>query len=130
MTEFQDDAVGAAFAGYPPPLRDRLLELRDLVFMTASKIDVGPLQERLKWGQPSYVPQQPRTGTPVRLAPHGDGMAAILVHCRTNLVARFRDMFPELEYDGNRAIVLDAKRPLPKPELQRFIELALTYHRR
>ena len=38
-------------AEYPPVIRQRVLALREIVFMVAAKTPgVGPLEESLKWG--------------------------------------------------------------------------------
>ncbi|MDQ0193270.1 hypothetical protein [Paenibacillus wynnii] len=43
--------VAAVFDGYPPTLRRRLMQLRQLIFDTAEEIDgVGKLEEELRWG--------------------------------------------------------------------------------
>ncbi len=56
MEPFQKPEIAALFDAYPEALKDRLLALRQLIFDTASAIEaVGPLEETLKWGQPSYT---------------------------------------------------------------------------
>ena len=54
---------------------------------------------------------------------------AICFNCQTQLVDTFRTRFPELTYQGNRAIHLCAGQPLPRDPLGECIALALTYHR-
>ena len=54
---FKDAAVQAVFDQYEADVRDKLLSLRKLIFDQAALIpSVGPLSERLKWGQPAYRP--------------------------------------------------------------------------
>jgi hypothetical protein len=56
---------------------------------------------------------------------------AVLFNCRTTLVDDFRNQFPGVfAYEKNRAIVLDASKPLPKAPLSSCLGMALTYHRR
>ena len=44
------------FANYPDKVREKMLELRDLVLEAANEIDdIKSLQETLKWGEPSYI---------------------------------------------------------------------------
>jgi hypothetical protein len=130
------DASGieATFAGYPPPLRKKLKALRRLILDTARKTDgVGPLQETLKWGQPSYLPAQSGSGTTVRIdAMKGEpSRYAMFFHCQTNLVATFRDIYPnELTYQGNRSILFNLDETIDKAVLSHCIALALTYHQR
>ena len=64
MGDFADPAVAAVFAAYPAELRDRLMALRRLIFETAATTEgVGPLEETLKWGQPSYLTRRSRSGS-------------------------------------------------------------------
>ena len=63
---FRDARVAAVFDGYPPALRARLLMLRTLIFDCAAATDgVGNLVETLKWGQPAYLTERPRSGTTI-----------------------------------------------------------------
>ncbi|WP_421726447.1 DUF1801 domain-containing protein [Bauldia sp.] len=129
-----DPAVAAVFDSYPPRLRKKLKALRALILKTAADTDgVGPLTETLKWGQPSYLTEATGSGTTVRIdavkgAPH---RYALYVHCQTRLVEAFRELYPDqLTYEGNRAILFDANRPVPETPLRHCIAMALTYHAR
>ena len=51
-------------------------------------------------------------------------------NCRTTLVYTFRTLFPELVYDGNRAILLPTDEEPPWDSLAVCITATLTYHRR
>ena len=63
-----DPKVGAAFRVFAPDVRKKLMRLRALIFEVASETEgVGELEETLKWGQPSYLPRKPKTGSAVRL---------------------------------------------------------------
>src|SRR6266436_85693 len=53
---------------------------------------------------------------------------AVYFHCQTDLVSTFRELYPELNYDGNRSILLDAADALPEAALRHCVALALTYH--
>jgi hypothetical protein len=127
-----DPAVDAVFDAYPRPIKAKLLTLRRLIFDTAESTEgVGALQETLKWGQPSYLTPETRSGSTIRVdqVKSAVGTYAIYFHCQTNLVETFRELYPnEFSYGGNRCIVLDAKDALPKAELRHCIALALTYH--
>lgn len=51
------------------------------------------------------------------------------LHCQTNLVATFRELYPtELSYEGNRAILVPRRGPIPLDALRHCVTLALTYH--
>jgi hypothetical protein len=49
-------------------------------------------------------------------------------HCQTNLIDPFREIYPELEYHGNRAIVFDDGEKIPVKKIRHCILLALTYN--
>lgn len=133
MRKFGSAAVAAVFAGYPAAVRRKLKSLRELVFAVAAKTDgVGPLQETLKWGQPSYLTAETGSGTTVRIdrLKKGDGVA-IYFHCQSGLVEAFREIYPDtFKFEGKRAIVLGAKDRVPVRALGHCIALALTHHLR
>jgi hypothetical protein len=133
MKRFADPAVAAVFAAYPAASRKCLLALRDLVFDVAAHTEgVGPLTETLKWGQPSYLTQQTRSGTTVRIdrLKKGDGYA-VYFQCQSGLVAKFRELYPDtFRFEGKRALVFSAGERLPLRALRHCIALALTHHRR
>ena len=128
---FADPAVEAIFQAYPSAVRKRLLALRRLIFDTAANTaGVGRIEETLKWGQPSYL-THPKSGSTIRIDQVPPGGYALYVHCQTNLVATFRELYPtELAYGGNRSILLDEERDPPESILRHCIALALTYHAR
>ncbi len=133
MRRFGDARVAAVFKDYPPGLRARLMSLRELVFDTAAGTPgVGPLNETLKWGQPSYLTAESGSGTTVRIdrLKNCDGYA-IYFHCQSGLVDQFRTIYPDtFTYEGKRAIVLAAKDRVPTRALGHCIALALTHHLR
>lgn len=123
--------VQAAFDAFPVDARLKLLEIRDLIFVTAAATpDVGPLKEAPRWGEPAYL-TAPGVGSSVRLAwkPRTPDKVGVYFICRTSLVDRFRAMFPdEMDYEGDRAILLPVKGKLPTGPLSACIREALTYH--
>jgi hypothetical protein len=129
---FSDPAVGAAFDRYPEPIKARLLALRQLIFDTAAATPgVGALQETLKWGQPSYLTADSRSGSTIRIdqVKSAPGHCGIYVHCQTDLVETFRQLYPtEFTYVGNRCIVLNVTDAVPELALRHCVALALTYH--
>ena len=129
----RDAAVEAVFAAYPAPVKAKLLALRRLIFDTADTTDgVGALEETLKWGQPSYLTNASKSGSTVRIdqVKAETGGYALYFHCQTDLVETFRELYPELRYGGNRAILLDAGEKLPEKALRHCVALALTHHAR
>jgi hypothetical protein len=129
---FADPAVSAAFDSYPKPLQTRLLALRRLILDTAATTeDVGKVEETLKWGQPSYRTTETRSGSTIRIGEvkPDAGRYALFVHCQTDLVSTFRELYPkQLTYGGNRSVIFDIDKELPEAELRHCVALALTYH--
>jgi hypothetical protein len=133
-TDLPDPAVEEVFSAYPKPLKAKLLTLRRLIFDTARTTKgVGALQETLKWGQPSYLTTETKSGSTIRIdqVKATANQCAICFHCQTDLVETFRELYPtQLSYGGNRSILLNAAGDLPEPELRHCVALALTYHLR
>ena len=126
-------AVEAVFDAYPNPVKARLEALRRLIFDTAKTTEgVGPLEETLKWGQPSYLTTESKSGSTIRIdqVKAEAGRYAVYFHCQTDLVETFRELYPELRYGGNRSILLEAGEKLPEKALRHCVALALTYHAR
>jgi len=124
-------AVEAVFDAYPKPVKAKLLALRRLILDTAKTTKgVGLVEETLKWGQPSYLTPETKSGSTVRIdqVKAEPGQYAVYFHCQTNLVETFRELYPELRYGGNRCIFLDAADKVPEVELRHCVALALTYH--
>jgi Domain of unknown function (DU1801) len=126
--------VAAVFSAFPASVRTRLLKVRDLIFETAAAIEsVGPLTETLKWGEPAYLTEATGSGSTIRLGRlrSAERDCAVLFNCRTTLVDDFRSQFPGVfAYEKNRAILFDAREPLPHAPLSACLGMALTYHRR
>jgi hypothetical protein len=131
---FNDPAVAKTFEAWPPPIRRKLLALRELVFTTAESLpQVGPLEETLKWGEPAYLTAHSKSGSTIRIAWKKSAPAhyAIYFHCQTKLVDSFRTLFPQgLKFEGNRAIVFNEADELPTDAVALCIGRALTYHLR
>ncbi len=136
MESFDNPDVERVFAEYPEDLKSKLLTLRRLILDTASETEgVGPLEETLKWGQPSYLTSQTTSGTTIRIDQIRSGQEparqyGMFVHCQTSLISTYRERYSGvLNFDGNRGITFDLDGVLPLEALRNCIELALTYHR-
>lgn len=133
-TPFRDSNVKAVFDAYPAKLRAPLLKLREMILATAAATEgVGKLTETLKWGEPAYLPIRPKTGTTIRInALKGTtDRYALFVNCQTTLVATFRELYGDaFEFEGERAVILNARKSFPDKALKHCIALALTYHLR
>jgi Domain of unknown function (DU1801) len=131
--DFAEPTVETVFSTYPTPVKSKLLALRRLIFDTANATDgVGALEETLKWGQPSYLTAESKSGSTIRIdqVKTEAGQYAVYFHCQTDLVETFRELYPDLRYGGNRSILLDAGEKLPEAALRHCVALALTYHAR
>ena len=127
---FENPEVAAVVERYPEPIRTKMLLLRQLIFDTArATAGVGELEETLRWGEASYLTKQSGSGTTIRIASKEPTKYALYVHCQTDLIARFKSLYPdEFEYGGTRSIRLNAQDDLPDGELRHCIALALRYH--
>ncbi|MGD1935585.1 MAG: DUF1801 domain-containing protein [Candidatus Phaeomarinobacter sp.] len=122
----------SVMSGYSKTVQPSLKRLRKLVHEVVSATpEIGEIVETLKWGQPSFLPKRARIGTTVRMDAVSETppRVALYFHCQTTLVDTFRHLYPDaLEFKGNRAVLLDASKPLPEAELRHCIEMALIYH--
>lgn len=114
---------------YPDPISDRLIKLRSLIMEIAETQGLGAVEETLKWGEPSYAV---KSGSPVRIdwKEKSPEQYFIFFNCNTKLVETFRQLYPnELQFQGNRAIVLAVDTPLPEDTIRHCLALALDYKR-
>ena len=84
------DDVQAVFDSYPADIRKCLMELRNLLLETAADTEgVGPLEETLKWGEPSYLTSRSRSGSTIRMAwkAKTPDEYALYFNCQTSLIA-------------------------------------------
>ncbi|WP_269929441.1 DUF1801 domain-containing protein [Aminobacter sp. HY435] len=123
-----------ALSRHPEQVRTRLLDIRGLIFEVAAEVDgVGPLTETLKWGEPAYLTQASGSGSTVRLGATRSfpDRCAVFFTCNTTLVETFRShLGGELEFEGNRAVILPADAAIPEAALAFCLRSALTYHQR
>jgi len=126
--------VAAVFNNYPEKMREKLMFMRQLIFGTAAATEgVGELEETLKWGEPSYLTPNTKSGSTVRIdwKQKNEEQYAMYFKCTTNLVETFREKYPtEFRYGGNRSIIFNEDDEIPVKELSDCIGLALTYHLR
>ena len=128
----RSDAIATAISGWPGPAQARFTELRQTVFETVSRLsETGGLTETLKWGEPSYAPVKPRTGTAIRITwkSKSPDSISLFVNCQTSLIETWRDQFPGLTYVGNREIRLSLDDATPG-EITSCMRDALTYRLR
>lgn len=130
--DIKNPEVVAIFETYPEEIKSKLMLLRQLIFDVASRTDgVGELEETLKWGQPSYLTTQTKSGSLVRIdqIKSQEGKYAMFFHCQTTLVDTFKEMYRgKFEFGGNRSLIFSVKDKVPVKELSHCISMALTYH--
>lgn len=121
--------IGAAFAALPERHRPGLMELRSLIFEVADEVGAAPVNEVLRWGQPSYLSARPRESTATRLASTRDRLHfGLFFHCRSTVIEEFRAQFPtDFRYDGNRGILFRPGEDLTHDKLRLCIAHALRY---
>ncbi|WMS88273.1 DUF1801 domain-containing protein [Pleionea litopenaei] len=121
--------VERRFNSYPESIFPLINRLRVLIFSVAGELDLGPVNESLKWGEPSY---SVKDGSPIRIdwKEKTPNQHYLFFHCQTKLVDTFRELYGDiLECSGNRAIVLNVEHKLPEQAVRHCIQLALQYKR-
>jgi len=130
----ENSEVAAVFEAYPTMIKQKLMFLRQLIFDVASETDgVGELEETLKWGQPSYLTTQSKSGSLIRIdqIKSQAGKYAMYFHCQTTLVDTFKEMYRgKFEFGGNRSILFRQEDAVPVNELRHCVSIALTYYLR
>ncbi|NNJ89753.1 MAG: DUF1801 domain-containing protein [Eudoraea sp.] len=125
-----DPRVKVVFDNYPASVRNKMMQLRELVLTTASEIDgLEQLEETLKWGEPSFLTKY---GSTVRMdwKTKNPGQYALYFKCTSRLVPTFKQLYKNIfTFEGDRAIVFALGHALPEKELTHCISLALTYHK-
>lgn len=132
-TELINPAVSKVFDSYPKSIKNKLLFLRQLILDTANSIQgIGEIEETLKWGEPSYLTPESKSGSTIRIAwkESKKEQFSIFFKCTANLVPAFKEKFPQkFNYGGNRSINFKLNEEIPIKELKQCIAMALTYHK-
>lgn len=104
-------------------------ELKALIFEAAAQNEqIGPLEESLKWGQPSFTPKRKNIGSSVRLSKVDDATVGMYFICTTKLVDRFRELYPQaFDYRDGRALLFVAGQDYDREALKHCIAMALTH---
>lgn len=127
---FESSQIEATYHAFPDGVREKLLDLRELVFETEQETPgAGPIIEDLKWGQPSFVTKG-KHGSTFRLGAIAEGPAthALYFLCQTTLVGTFRQHYTGvLDFSDNRAILFMKDRTYPRAAISHCMALAMTY---
>lgn len=126
-------SVKTPFDSYPVLAREMLLQLKVLILEVAAENKIGPVEESLKWGEPSF---SVKGGSPVRIdwKEKYPDKCFVYFQCQTSLVETFKEIYGQVfEYEGKRAIVLELSekdfQELPVLELKHCVALSLAYHK-
>jgi hypothetical protein len=115
------------FNGYPKDAQSQLLTIRQVILDLAAELSIEPVSESLKWGEVSFSVS---TGSPIRIdwEANTPEVCYIFFNCQTKLVETFRELYAnQLDFAGNRAILLSVSSPLPIGIIKHCLSLALTY---
>jgi hypothetical protein len=117
--------IAKFFDAMPVDVAQLLGDARLEIFRISGEAEgIGPLTETLKWGEPAYLTEAPKTGTTLRLGQIG-GRAALMVPCSTTIIEDARAVFGEQpEFSGKRGLILGGERQV----FDYVVNAALTYH--
>lgn len=118
-------------AHWSEPAQNALWSCRAVFHDIAAQNALGPLDETLKWGKPSWRPKRPRTGSTLRMdwQPNAPHRLSLFVDCKTDLAARMADLYADvLTNDGRRAMGLALTAPLPEQAIAHLAQMTFTYH--
>jgi hypothetical protein len=128
----ENPEVAAVFESYPKRIQAKLMVLRQLILDTAASTEgVGEIEETLKWGEPSYLTPETKSGSTIRIAwkESQEEQYSMYFKCTANLVPAFKERYPrEFRFGGDRSIDFHIDDKVPVKELRSCIALALTYH--
>jgi len=129
---FASHKVANVFATYPKDALEIALCLRDLIYeVAAATSEVGRLVETLKWGQPSYLTPETKSGSTLRIGLAKGGGVAIFAHCATDIIGTYAANFGNLDrIEGNRAVVFRHANEIVPERLRLLVHHGLTYHLR
>lgn len=127
------EQVNQTYDSYPSEARTKLLRLRELLLKTATNIpEVGPIEETLKWDQPSYLTSKTKTGSTIRFgwSAKSPSFVSVFFNCKTTIIDTCRDKFPnELEYVGNREVRIPLNETISEDAISQCFAIALMYHK-
>ena len=95
-----------------------MLALRRLIFDTAKATGgVGALEEALKWGQPSYLASESKSGSTIRIdqVKAEAGQYAVYFHCRPIWSRRFASFIRNCATAATAAFSLTPQTSCPRP---------------
>ncbi len=122
--------VKSVFNKYSDVIKEKLLNLRQLIIETAKEIpEVTVLEETLKWGEPSYLT---KTGSTIRInaKKNSPNQYAMYFQCTSKLVPTFKLIYNDkFSFEGSRALVFNINDEIPETALKKCLSAALMYHK-
>ncbi|KIN61368.1 hypothetical protein Z945_2360 [Sulfitobacter noctilucae] len=118
-------------ADWSAPAQKAAQTCRALFAQIATQNGIGTKDESLKWGQLSWRPERPRTGSTLRMvwAPDTPDTLSLFVDCKTDLASRMSTLYPDVAgNDGRRCITFDLTAPLPEQAVAHLAQMTFTYH--
>ncbi|MDQ7084591.1 MAG: DUF1801 domain-containing protein [Sulfurovum sp.] len=131
MTAFKNDDVKNKFDDYPADIRQKLLELREIIYDVAKdETSIQNIEETLKWNEPSYIT---KNGSTLRIdwKKTKPNQYSMYFNCKTKLVETFKEIFSDrFTFEGNREMTFQKDSVIDLEALKYCILLSLTYHDR
>ena len=132
VSSIKNKDVAETFTDYPMEFREKLLILREIILKVAKNTpQIGELIETLKWGEPSYLPEEKNIGTTVRIhwLKTKPDQYGIYFNCQTNLIEQFKKRYGnKFSYEGKRALIFKIDDELNLKNISDCVSIALTYH--
>ncbi|WP_299725237.1 hypothetical protein [uncultured Tateyamaria sp.] len=127
--DHQINPVLQVIYNWPAWAADMALAVRAEWRQTATALDLPPLDESLKWGEPAWRPR--KGGTTLRMSWRGDADGlGVYMDCKTDLCARMQSDFPAaFRYAAPRALFLQPDAELPQDALRHLAKMAFRYKR-
>ncbi|WP_339768840.1 DUF1801 domain-containing protein [uncultured Paraglaciecola sp.] len=123
-----NEDIQAVLARYPPHAISQFISVRQLIFLLANENELSPVEETLKWGEPSY---KVKSGSAIRIdwKAKDPNFIKVYFHCQTILLETFKELYPkDFMYEGNRAIAIPLTSMIEHTPLRHCLTLALQYH--
>lgn len=103
MTPFKNVDVKNKFDNYPDDMRNKLLEIREIIYKIATdEQSINGIEETLKWNEPSYLT---KNGSTLRMdwKEAKPNQYSLYFNCQTKLVKTFRELFSDrFTFEGKR----------------------------
>jgi hypothetical protein len=130
-TKFENLEIKKVYDRFPKEMKTKILEVREIIFEVGKNNNkINKITETLKWGEPTYQRDRSKDGSPIKIN-HKKTMEnyfSISVISSTNLINKIKELYPKaFQFNGDREIIINANKKLPKTEIYHFIELALMY---